>query len=97
MKAGARWEGIGFACTGETAGGSGVGPAVMRYCLMYGFAAIGAATIAGRADRGARPSGRGRGPCQPVQVPGFLAFVDPGFMQLSCFAPPTRQVSCLPA
>src|SRR4051794_2139093 len=39
---------MGSAWTWETAGGSGVGPAVMRYCLMYGFAAIETATIATR-------------------------------------------------
>src|ERR671925_377046 len=34
MNAGARWYRIGSAITCETAGGSGVGPAVIRYCLL---------------------------------------------------------------
>src|SRR3954469_17824530 len=38
MKAGALWYRIGSAMTCDTAGGRGVGPAVIRYCLMYGFA-----------------------------------------------------------
>src|SRR4051794_36092668 len=33
MKAGARWYRMGSAITCDTAGGSGVGPAVIRYCL----------------------------------------------------------------
>src|SRR3954454_21993531 len=41
MNAGARWYRTGSAMTCETAGGSGVGPAVIRYCLMYGFATAG--------------------------------------------------------
>src|SRR4051794_13860276 len=46
---------MGSAWTCDTAGGSGVGPAVMRYCLMYGFAAIRRATIAtASAGTGAR-------------------------------------------
>src|SRR3954469_10915956 len=32
--------------TWETLGGSGVGPAVMRYCLMNGFGVMGAARLA---------------------------------------------------
>src|SRR4051795_987668 len=38
---------MGSAWTCETAGGGGGGPAVMRYCLRYGFAGIERATIAG--------------------------------------------------
>ena len=34
MKAGARWYGIGEAMTWLTAGGSGVGPAAIRYSLL---------------------------------------------------------------
>src|SRR3954453_21225074 len=41
MKAGARWYSTGSAITWETLGGSGVGPAVIRYCLMKGLGVIG--------------------------------------------------------
>src|SRR4051794_38057103 len=45
MKAGARWYRTGSAITCDTAGGRGVGPAVIRYSLMYGFAGIRRARI----------------------------------------------------
>src|SRR3954453_22726430 len=45
MNAGARWYRTGSAITWDTAGGRGVGPAVIRYSLMYGFAGIRRARI----------------------------------------------------
>src|SRR3954463_11077707 len=47
--------GLAIAC--ETAGGTGVGPAVMRYCLMYGFGVTSGPSLA--PDHRAQPFERG--------------------------------------